>query len=191
MPAPTLIVEDGTGVANANSYVSLDYANAYHDAVLYKTAWTENASPEEKTRALIGAARMIDASFKFKGFKTNDVQTMEWPRIYAENTESTGVRYWFGSGFSGGAYWNSNTIPERLKKAQAELAGELLKKDRTAEWDALGVSSVSLGQGAVSVDFTGDAETIGAQPFTPTVLDYLSTLGYSRAGSAQAEVRRG
>jgi len=191
MPAPTIIVETGAGIPNANSYVDLAYANDYHEAVLYKTKWTDEASPEEKTRALIGAARMIDQSFKFKGVKANDTYTMEWPRVYAENTEGNGTRYWFGGGWAGGLYWGSATIPERLKQAQAELAGALLAKDRTAEWDALGIKSVGLGQGAVSVDFTDDAAAVGAQPFPPTVLDLLSPLGWPRSGSAQAEVRRG
>jgi hypothetical protein len=188
--AATLVVETGVGVPGANSYVTLQYAQDYHDSVLYATEWT-GADPATQTKGLIESARMIDAGMKFKGFKANDTFAMEWPRIYAQNTESAGVSYWVGYGVPTGNYYSSVEIPERLKKAQCELAGELLKKDRAAEWGAAGIGSVGLGQGALNVTFTGDAQSAGAQPFTPMVLDFLSPLGYPRANSSQAVVRRG
>jgi hypothetical protein len=189
--APTLIVEDGTGVPGANTYISLAYADAYHDAALYATEWT-NATADQKPRALIEAARMIDASMKFNGFKAKDANALEWPRIYAQNTEGSGTAYWIGYGTAArGNYYSATEIPERLRKAQAELAGELLKKDRSAEWSALGIGQVGLGQGAVDVTFTGDAASTAAMPFTPAVLDLLQPLGYPRSGSSQAIVRRG
>lgn len=188
---PALVVEDGTGVPGANSYCDLAYAEAYHAAALYATEWDAGTS-DQKTKALLESARMIDAGMKFHGFKNLDTNPMEWPRLYARNPESAyGVSYWQGSGYPSGYYWSCTAIPERLKKAQAELAGEMLKKDRSAEWSALGIGSVGLGQGAVDVTFTGDAATAAAQPFTPAVLDYLQPLGYPRSGSNQATVRRG
>ena len=38
--ALTLIKEDGTGRADANSYASVADGNAYHDGHLYASAWT-------------------------------------------------------------------------------------------------------------------------------------------------------
>ena len=39
----TLIKEDGTGKADANSYASVADGDAYHDGHLYATAWTARA----------------------------------------------------------------------------------------------------------------------------------------------------
>jgi len=189
MPAPTLIVEDGSVVADANSYVDLEYAENYHEAVLWATKWGDS-DPETKTRALIMATRMIDGGFKFYGFKTNDANPLEWPRMYAQNSESAGTAYYVGGSVSGN-YYRSNEVPDRLKKATAELAGQLVAKNRTAEWSALGIKSVGLGQGAVDVSFMDNAAEVAAMPFTPTVLDFLSPLGYPRSGSSRAIVRRG
>ena len=47
--ALTLIKEDGTGKADANSYADLTDANAYHDGHLYATAWTA-ATDASKSR---------------------------------------------------------------------------------------------------------------------------------------------
>ena len=47
----TLIVEDGTGLADANSYASLEEADAYHEASLYATAWTA-ATEDNRNKAL-------------------------------------------------------------------------------------------------------------------------------------------
>lgn len=191
LTAATIVVEDGTGVPSANSYVDLAYAQAYHEAALYATEWMDS-DDDHRTRALIESARMIDAGMKFHGFKGQYVSAMEWPRIYAQNSESgAGVSYWMGYGVPHGNYWSSTAIPERLKRAQAELAGEVMKKDRTAEWSAAGIQNVGLGQGAVDVTFTGDASSVAAQPFTPMVLDLLAPLGYPRSNSSQATVRRG
>ena len=64
--ALTLVKEDGSGKATANTYAAVSDATAYHEGHLYATAWT-NASAGDKEKALAFATRVIDAEYQFRG----------------------------------------------------------------------------------------------------------------------------
>jgi hypothetical protein len=64
--ALTLIKEDGTGLAAANSYASADDGDSYHEGHTAATAWT-GATTAKKEAALVMATRVIDACFRFPG----------------------------------------------------------------------------------------------------------------------------
>ena len=80
-----LVVEDGTGLSNADSYQSLTDADLY--ATNYGlTAWSAlTASPgvddTQKEIALRNATLNIDISRIYIGEKLNDDQSLEFPRI--------------------------------------------------------------------------------------------------------------
>ena len=78
----TLIKEDGTGRADANSYANVTDGDAFHAGHLYATAWT-GATADNKAAALVMAARVIDAEFQFNGVKASAAQALQWPR-YAQ-----------------------------------------------------------------------------------------------------------
>ena len=71
--ALTLIKEDGTGLANANSYASAADGDTYHAGHYYASVWT-SATTGNKEIALVMATRLIDASYQFNGFKKGSVQ---------------------------------------------------------------------------------------------------------------------
>lgn len=75
-----LIVEDGTGVTNANSLCSVAFADAYF-AERGITSWAGD-SATVKGPALIRATDYIEARFglRFKGSKSEDDQALSWPR---------------------------------------------------------------------------------------------------------------
>lgn len=198
MPAPPIIVEDGTGKPDANSYVSLLDAEAYFEGRLYNETWA-GTSPDRKNIALITATREIDANMEFSGYRSKPSsspglgQALEWPRFGVPNTNEL---YWYGAGsgllgtFAAGAYYPSNSIPKRLIAAVIELAQELLKVDRTAEWSAKGVSSIGLGQSALALTFSAD---VADRPkvFTDEVRALLQPFGIVRIGRSMARTRRG
>jgi hypothetical protein len=66
----TLIVEDGTGVIGANSYVGYGYAHSYMNAKGVLTEWVAKTTPQKKA-AMIGSTRYLDLRFgrSLKGFK--------------------------------------------------------------------------------------------------------------------------
>ena len=74
----TLIVEDGTGLPNAESYASVSFADDYH-AKRGNAAWAGlvDASKEAFLRR---GTEYIDAVYTFKGHRLTDTQALAWPR---------------------------------------------------------------------------------------------------------------
>jgi hypothetical protein len=72
-----LVVEDGTGLANAESYLSVDDATVYHTK-FGNAGWTGEVPVLE--RALRRATQYLDAEYRYKGCKLNTTQALQWPR---------------------------------------------------------------------------------------------------------------
>lgn len=73
-----LVVEDGAGLADAESYVSVASADAYHVAH-GNPAWAA-ADDSAKEIALRNATAYIDARYAFAGVQVVAGQALEWPR---------------------------------------------------------------------------------------------------------------
>lgn len=93
-----MVVEDGTGLSNADSFVSVAYADTYF-STRGVTAW---ASLTNKEALLIKATDYIEAVYSeaWKGVTLKDTQSLSFPRIIDDAT----------------------VYPDRLKKAVCELA---------------------------------------------------------------------
>lgn len=104
-----LTVEDGTGVAGADSYLSVAAADSYHTA-RDSQDWL-GAGTQEKEIALRVATQYLDAMYgeEWVGVRTNgpDVQGLDWPRTGA----------WDRDDFNHDA-----TVPAAVQSATAELA---------------------------------------------------------------------
>lgn len=101
-----LVIEDGTIVAGANSYIDVPAAKAFAEARGVDLG-TDDAVTEQR---LLGAMDYLE-SLSYKGTRTDpDNQALSWPR--------TGVSY-------DGAAFGSDVIPGKLKNAQAQLVIEL------------------------------------------------------------------
>jgi hypothetical protein len=96
-----LVVETGEGIANAESYASVEYADAYH-LVRLNTQWG-TLTPEAKEAALREATDYIEMRFAdvFRGAPATESQALSFPRNY--------------TGFP-------TTMPAPLLKATAEYA---------------------------------------------------------------------
>jgi hypothetical protein len=83
-----LVVEDGSNVADADSYISLADAEAYY--LTYQgVAWDATISDDLKEAAIRRAARYLDAIW-WKGERTNKrEQAMAWPRYGATDCDGT------------------------------------------------------------------------------------------------------
>jgi hypothetical protein len=135
-----ILVEDGSIVEGANTYVDPDgdVANDYFDAHLYAGAWT-SASMDSKTKAVIMATRYVDDLIKWKGSKVDADQPRSWPRkdVYLENR-----------------YLANDTIPLDIQIGVCETALAFLTGDRISDTAAsAGISSIGLGNGAISLQF--------------------------------------
>jgi hypothetical protein len=77
-----MIVEDGTGKSDANSYVSVDYADAYF-AARNVVEWSLISTPTKQAN-LIQGTDYSEATYgqSFKGQKATATQALAWPRKY-------------------------------------------------------------------------------------------------------------
>lgn len=118
-----VVVEDGTGLANANSYASEADADTY-TSERGIASWAALA-PGDKSSALIRATDYLKA-YTWKGVRAVSTQALDWPRRYVYDGEGTLVA--------------SNVVPAALKKACIELAHRAAAGPLTVdpEYDASG-----------------------------------------------------
>lgn len=101
------VVEDGTGLPNANSYSDVAYADDYF-AERGITAWTGDDS--QKQAWLIQATDYIQQVFasRFVGAKATPDQALAWPRIFAVTRD--------------GLELDSNMVPSAVVRACCQYA---------------------------------------------------------------------
>ena len=143
----TLIKEDGTGKADANSYADQDDGDAYHEGRLYATAWS-GASDAQKSAALVMATRLIDGEYQFNGTRALAGQALQWPRMDCREPDGSTVGFFTGAEVVPAVVipkgddqivvlkntWTvpGDLVPKAVVEATCELARELLIADRTA-----------------------------------------------------------
>lgn len=78
----TLVVEDGTGLANAESYVSVADATARH-AAFGNDAWAAAASDTVREQALRKATAYMTQAYRgrWSGLRKSLNQSLDWPRF--------------------------------------------------------------------------------------------------------------
>lgn len=180
-----LIKENGSGLANANTYALAADGDAYHDGHLYASAWTA-ATTGSKEKALAMATRLIDGLFQFNGFKRLSSQGLQWPRRECRDPDiENGVVP--GLLLVGGPYLDETKVPALVVDATCELARALLVEDRTDNPDGEGLSSMSV-VGSLGIVFN----PTDRQPVVPSVVQTsLGKFGtyYGRGGGVVRLVR--
>jgi len=132
----TLVVETGSGLTTSNAYATVAQADAYHERRLHSQVW-EQATDDEKTRALIQATQELDDAVIWLGVPVNSSQALCWPRASVRNRNDTDDV-------------SSSTIPQWLKDATAELARLRIEKPTPTEPTQVNVSSSSTRAGSKS-----------------------------------------
>lgn len=125
-----LVVEDGTGLEGADSYIAVETADTYHSD-RNNEAWAD-FSTTEKEAALRKATQYIDGRWghRFKGAALSDTQALCWPRDPTD--------------------W-PDAIPLPLQHACAELALRAATSELEPDLDRGGaVASQSVGPISIS-----------------------------------------
>jgi len=171
--ALVLIKEDGLGRSDANAYASVADADAYHEGHLYAAAWTA-ASADNKVKALVFAARLIDGQFKFNGTRVRSEQSLQWPRQDCHDPDA--------DGWAGGTV-GENVVPKAVMQATCEMARELLIADRTAAPAGEGLKYQNVGSNQTGYD-KDDRRPIISHVAQALLAKYGSLLN-ARSGSVQ------
>jgi len=162
-----LVIEDGSGVTGANSYISVTDAKAYAAARGLTIGTVDAAIEILLTKALDYIEALRD---QFQGVKVSSTQALQWPR--------TGVQV-------DGYDVAEDEIPAILPQAQARLAVDAYTLDLMPVGDGRAVVMERV-EGAVQVQYEPGGNTNAQPSFTAAeaLLDPLL-----RAGGALVSVR--
>jgi hypothetical protein len=157
-----MAIDSTAGGVAADSYVDIATADAYADTKLYVAEWTD-ATTADKERALKMSTVELDR-MDWKGDLKDPTtpQRLRWPRANVLDLD--------------GSYLASTTIPRFLEEATVELAIGLLKKDRYAESDNVGIRKVQAAEVAVSFD-RKDTNTRNPITMLQMIKPYLNSGG--------------
>lgn len=112
-----LVVEDGTGKADAESYVSVADADTYHDK-RGNSVWA-GLTTAVKEQLLRKATDYLLQMYRgrWKGCRVSSTQALDWPRYYVERKELDNFVY---NAYP--VYYDSDIVPTEIANATAELA---------------------------------------------------------------------
>jgi hypothetical protein len=136
-----LSVEDGSGMANADAYVSLADALTYFTGHGSPAVWTA-ATEAQKESAIRYATLWIDGRYQWPGTIVSSSQALAWPRSGVIDGEGRSVA--------------SDSLPARLVQATCEAAlehlsnalNEILARGGGVQSETVGPISVSYFQSA-------------------------------------------
>ena len=123
----TFVVEDGTGLPNANSYVSLAEADDILITNIHNAAW-DALTNTQKEYLLSWSTSLLDTKADWDGEKTYPTSALRWPRKYIVDRECVAIP--------------SDSIPKQLKQATAQYARYLVENDRTVEQETDGLTEI-------------------------------------------------
>lgn len=149
------VVLDATvGGANANSFTTVAYADAYHENQLYSDAWTAAPDAATKAKALITATQLIVNALHadaWDGWPATTVQRLPVPRS--------------GMTYPSGAVIPNTIIPDQLQDATSEMARRLLEAgglpDTPSDTEAQAVGLKKLKAGPIELEFDKNGYVAG------------------------------
>lgn len=133
----TFVVEDGTGLSNANSYVSLQEAEDILVTNIHNTSWNALADTQ-KEYLLAFSTSLLDTKADWYGQKTVPSSALRWPRKYVVDQDCVTIP--------------NNSIPHQLKQATAQYARYLVDNDRTTEQETDGFTKIVVDVIQIDID---------------------------------------
>jgi hypothetical protein len=148
-----LVTEDGTGRADAESYITLAAASTYHTN-RGNAAWAALASDAVREQALRKATDYMVQVYRLRwaGRRRNATQALDWPRYDVPIRDTGG---WL-------EYYANDAVPTAVANACAELALKASAADLTPD---LGQAVKRKKVGPVEVeyqDYSTATKTYGA-----------------------------
>jgi len=142
----SFVVEDGTGLSNANSYLSVADADTYHANVTRSSDWTA-ATAASRENGLIVATQYLYIRFqgRWRGYRNTRSQALAWPRYSVEDDD--------------GYVLDAASLPQKLQDACAEMALRVVLGDNllgtVTETGEIVSESVSVGPISESKTYAG------------------------------------
>ena len=160
-----VIVEDGSGLPNANSYVSVADADVYFATRPRSTAWTA-LSTDDKGAHLIHATRILDASTVWEGTRMSQTQALEFPRTPDD--------------------FSSAAVPDPIITALCELAIALVSSDITGSADQDPLKEIKVGP----ITLVSDSKPISPSTLPQFVRDLIAPWGAAKSKASTVRLYR-
>lgn len=173
----SIIVEDGTMVPNAESYVTVAFCNTYH-ANRNNAGWAAIATDVLREGYLRQAMAYLQGNYrgKWKGVRVSAIQALDWPRWGCELTDVVLGQIAY--------YVPSTVIPLELQYVVAELALFAVAGPLNPN---LAQNIVSKSVGSLKIDY----DTYSPQsPRYPIVTGYLKIFIMAGTGSGMMRLSR-
>ena len=168
-----LIVEDGTGLANAESYISVADCDALLVSWGRSTSEWEALTEATKEGLLRNSTMYIDSNYagKWSGEVLNSTQALSWPRVNAYKKNGQEVA--------------SDSVPVEVERACSFIAVETMTNGVYFDDDngaRIASESVGLGSGALteSKSYQGGKDSSYTSKSANMVLDPLLNGGTGR-----------
>ena len=161
-----LIVENGSGLSNAESYASVAECDAYHLA-RGNTAWTGTTDQKEIALRLATQAIEVEYVGRWLGQRINQDMSLSWPRNAVYDSDDY--------------YISASVVPQRIKDATCELAlrqvqGDTLVPDISEPGD-IEAESVTVGPISVSTEYSGGKSQVKEYSIVDSLLSIYVTSG--------------
>lgn len=168
----TLIVEDGTGKQDAESYASVAFADAYHLARA-NSSWAEldNTAKEANLRKATDYIEAVYAG-EWQGMRRTGVQALEWPRSGVPDLADGLIAI--------------DVIPRRLLQASCELA---LKASTTVLLKDEGQRAVEKTVGPLTIKYADDAPAATRFQMVENLLGPYLASNAAAPGSTSGQIR--
>jgi hypothetical protein len=155
-------VEDGTGLTDATSYVSVNDADAYFAVDPNVTDW-DVLDNEDKEQLLNWATRTLDQKVIWAGTPSTTMQALRWPRTGVRDRDDRLIA--------------SDEIPRQLVELVCEFLKFIRATDPTTSGDVDQISRLKVD--VIEIEFQEDT----AQSVYPSIIGaLLRGLGRLRTG---------
>lgn len=163
-----IVVEDGTGLTTADSYVSVADADSYLEVLPSEatTLW-DALTVTEKENTLKWATRVLNNKASFEGSKKYEAASLRWPRTNVCDVDGIEV--------------DDTTVPRQITSATIELVRILLEEDITTGQDISSLKRILVD--VIEIEFQDET----TQGRIPSYLNAtLGGLGWIVSGPRQA-----
>ena len=165
-----MVVEDGTGLTNANSYVSVQEADDYL-SIKSATAYALWDAELEQENYLMWATRLLDQRANFQGRKSESTSALRWPRSGVTDRDGISLAY--------------DEVPPAIKAATIEIAFNLISKGVDPSAPAADPTGAlkRVKADVVEVEYVQGSASPGSDYFPAGINEILSGLGSLSTGT--------
>ncbi len=143
--AVTVTVEDGSGVADANSYASIATITAWVLTNPHDTTWSALTDAQKNGYAVM-SCRVLNEQMDWDGWQSDADQALDLPRSGMVDKNGNSI--------------DNDESPTEVQNAQCELARLLAIEDRTADPGTAGFKEIGVGSIKLVIDKADSVPTL-------------------------------